>query len=208
MLKLKLQYFSHLMQRVDSLEKSLMLGGIGGRRRRGRQIAGWHHRLDGHEFESTPGLGDGQGGLACCDSWGCKELDTTEWLNWTELNDHLVYYYYYYYFHVSFYYESESDSIVSDSLRPHGLYSPWNSPGQNTGVGSLSLFQRIFPTQGSNSGFPHCRWILYQLSHKGSPPSTVTHFSLCWEHISNCLKSLFISSSNCHKCIILFHSFI
>ena len=51
MLKLKLQYFSHLMQRVDSLEKSLMLGGIGGRRRRGRQIAGWHHRLDGHEFE-------------------------------------------------------------------------------------------------------------------------------------------------------------
>ena len=52
-LKLKLQYFGHLMQRVDSLEKTLMLGGIGGRRRRGRQdeMAGWHHRLDGHEFE-------------------------------------------------------------------------------------------------------------------------------------------------------------
>ena len=49
------------------------------------------------------------------------------------------------------------------------LYSPWNSPGQNTGVGSLSLLQRIFPTQGSNPGLPHCRWILYQLSHKGSP---------------------------------------
>ena len=52
-------------------------------------------------------------------------------------------------------------------LRPHGLYSPWHSPGQNTGVGSLSLLQGIFSTQGSNSGLPHCRWTLYQLSHKG-----------------------------------------
>ena len=65
--------------------------------------------------------------------------------------------------------ESESCSVVSDSLRPYGLYSPWNSPGQNTGVGSLSLLQRIFPTQGSNPGLPHCGRILYQLSHKGSP---------------------------------------
>ena len=64
---------------------------------------------------------------------------------------------------------SESHSVVSDSLRPHGLYSPWNFPGQNTGVGSLSLLQGIFPTQGSNPGLPLCRWILYQLSHKGSP---------------------------------------
>ena len=54
------------------------------------------------------------------------------------------------------------------SLRPHGQYSPWNSPGQNTGVDSLSLLQGIFPTQGLNPGLPHCRWILYQLSHKGS----------------------------------------
>ena len=55
------------------------------------------------------------------------------------------------------------------TLQPHGLYSPWNSPGQNTGVGSLSLLQRILPTQGSNPGLLHCRWIPYQLSHKGSP---------------------------------------
>ena len=54
-------------------------------------------------------------------------------------------------------------------LWPHGLYSPWNSPGQNTGVGSLSLLQGIFPTQGSNPDLPHCRQILYSLSHKGSP---------------------------------------
>ena len=64
---------------------------------------------------------------------------------------------------------SESRSVMSDSMRPHGLDSPWNSPGQNTGVGSCSLLQGIFPTQRLNSGFPHCRWILYQLSHKGSP---------------------------------------
>ena len=65
--------------------------------------------------------------------------------------------------------ESESHSVVSNSLRPQGLYSPWNSPGQNTGVGSLLLLQGIFPTQGSNPGLLPCRWILYQLSHKGSP---------------------------------------
>ena len=64
---------------------------------------------------------------------------------------------------------SESRSVVSDSLRPHGLYSPWNSPGQNTGVCSLSLLQGIFPTQGLNPDLLHCWWILYQLSHKGSP---------------------------------------
>ena len=65
--------------------------------------------------------------------------------------------------------ESESHSVVSDSSQPHGLYSSWDSPGQDTGVDSLSLLQGIFPTQGSNPGLPHCRQILYQLSHQGSP---------------------------------------
>ena len=64
-------------------------------------------------------------------------------------------------------FKSESRSVVSDSLRHHGLYSPWNSPGQNTGVGSHSLPQGIFPTQGSKPGLLHCRQILYQLSHQG-----------------------------------------
>ena len=64
--------------------------------------------------------------------------------------------------------ESESHSVRSNSLWPHRLYSPWHSPGQNTGVGSLSLLQ-IFPSQGSNPGFLHCRQILYQLSHKERP---------------------------------------
>ena len=87
MLKLKLQYFGHLMQSADSLEKTLMLGKTQGRRRRGRQdeMVGWHHLLNGHGFGWTPGVGDGQGGLACCGSWGRKESDTTEQLNWTEL---------------------------------------------------------------------------------------------------------------------------
>ena len=65
--------------------------------------------------------------------------------------------------------ESESHSVVSDSLQPPGPYSPRNSPDQNTRVGSLSLLQGIFPTQGLNLGLPHCRWILYQLRHQGSP---------------------------------------
>ena len=64
---------------------------------------------------------------------------------------------------------SESHLVVSNSLQPHRLYSPWSSPGQNIGVGSLSLLQRIFPTQESNWSLLHCRQILYQLSHKGSP---------------------------------------
>ena len=58
-------------------------------------------------------------------------------------------------------------------LWPHGLYSPWNSPGQNTEMSSYSLLQGIFPTQESNPGLPHCRQILYQLNHKGSPLSGI-----------------------------------
>ena len=88
MLKLKLQYFGHLMWRVYSLENSLMLGraGAGEKGTTEDKMIGWHHRLDGLESEWTPGVGDGQGGLACCDSWGLKESDMSEWLNWTELN--------------------------------------------------------------------------------------------------------------------------
>ena len=65
-------------------------------------------------------------------------------------------------------FESESRSVVSNSLRPHGLYSPWNSPGQNTGLGSLSLLQWIFLMQKLNRGLLHCRRVLYQLGYEGS----------------------------------------
>ena len=75
-------------EKTDSLEKTLMLGKIEGGRRRGLQdeMVGWHHWFNGHEFEQTLGVGDGQGGLACCSPWGHRESDTTERLNWTELN--------------------------------------------------------------------------------------------------------------------------
>ena len=88
MLKLKLQYFGHLMRRVDLLEDS-DAGRDWGQEEKGMtedKMAGWHHWLDGLKSEWTLGDGDGQGGLACCDSWGHKELDTAERLNWTELN--------------------------------------------------------------------------------------------------------------------------
>ena len=115
------------------------------------ELAGEHHRLDGHESEQAPGDGEGQRSLACCSPWGRKESDTTERLNDNSEPG------------------SEIHSVVSVSLQHHGLYSPWDSPGQNTGVGSLSLLQGIFPTQGSNSGLLHCRQILYRLNQKGSP---------------------------------------
>ena len=79
MLKLKFLYFGHLMWTVDSLEKTLMLGKIEDRRSGVREdtMIGWHDRFNGHEFEQTPGDREGQGGLACCSPWGCKELDMT-----------------------------------------------------------------------------------------------------------------------------------
>ena len=89
LLKLKLQCFGHLMPRADSLEKTLMLGKIEGGKKRGWQGMRW---LDGITYSMEMSLskllefGDGQGGLACCSPWCSKQLDTTEWLNWTELN--------------------------------------------------------------------------------------------------------------------------
>ena len=88
MLKLKLQYFGHLMWRVDSLEKT-DAGRDWGQEEKGTTEDGmsvWHHWFNGREFEWTPGDGDGQGGMTCCDSWGHKESDMTGQLNWSELN--------------------------------------------------------------------------------------------------------------------------
>ena len=92
MLKLKLRYFGHLMRRANTLERPWgwerwRAGGEGDNR-------GWHHRLNGHESEQTPGDGEGQGSLMCCSPWGCKELDTTEQLNNKEqINNHIVIYF-------------------------------------------------------------------------------------------------------------------
>jgi len=87
MLKLKLQYFGHLMRRLWLIGKDSDARRYWWQEKKGTtqdEMAGWHHRLDGLEFEWTPGVGDGQRGLACCNSWGRKESDTTGRLNWTE----------------------------------------------------------------------------------------------------------------------------
>ena len=83
MLKLKLQYFGHLLQRADSLEKTDAGKDLGQEKKRATndEVVGWHHQLNGHEFELTPGDGEGQGSLACCSPWGHKESDVTYQLN-------------------------------------------------------------------------------------------------------------------------------
>ena len=147
------------------------MGGIGGRRRRGRQRM---RRLDGItdsmdwvnsevKSEWTLEVGDGQGGLMCAIHGLAKSR--TRLSDWTELN----------WMWKSPGIESQWvkwKSLSRGWLCDHGLYTPWNSPGQNAGVSSISLLQRIFPTQGSNPGLLHCRQMPYQLSHKGSPVTT------------------------------------
>ena len=104
------------------------------------EMVGWHHQHTGHEFEKTPGDSEGQGSLVHCSLWGRKDSNTTTMLKEKRLPTELV---------------SQSCLVMSNSLPPHGLYSPWNSPGQSTEVGRLSLLQAIFPTQGSNLGLLH-----------------------------------------------------
>ena len=90
MLKLKLQYFGHLMAKSWLIWKDTDAGKDWGQEEKGTtedEMVGWHHRVNGHGFRWPPAVGDGQGGLVCFGSWGCKELDTTEWLNWTEPSD-------------------------------------------------------------------------------------------------------------------------
>ena len=93
MLELTFQYFGHLMQKTDSLENTLFAGKDWRQKEKGMtedEMVEWHHWLDGYEFEQVPGVGDGQGSLACCSSWGHKESDTTEWLSWTDGADATV----------------------------------------------------------------------------------------------------------------------
>jgi len=93
MLKLKLQYFWPPHVKSWLIGKDSDAGRDWGQEEKGPtedEMAGWHHWLDGHEFEWTPGVGDGQGGLACCDSWGHKESDMTEQLNWTGIGEESV----------------------------------------------------------------------------------------------------------------------
>ena len=196
MLQLKLQNFGHLMRRVDSLEKTLMLGGLetGGEGDH-RGWDGWMAsrtqwtwvRVNSRSWWGTgrPGVLQFMGSQRVRHDWVTELKEQLIFNTCMLIYTHIISKYvqmptqtfgimilsqWYYFgrisgrflsFHCS---ESESRSVVSDTLRPHGPYSIWNSPGQNTGVGSFSLLQGIFPTQGSNLGLLHCRWILYQRS--------------------------------------------
>ena len=156
MLKLKLQYFGHLMWRADSFENTLMLGKIEGRRKRGWQRMRW---LDGITDSMDVSLGklrefgDGQGGLVCCGSWGRKESDTTERLNWTIFEIHLTLE------------QCEFESPVSTyffSLVIQQYYTihSWLS---------LSMWNCGF-------GGPAIKYILCSIVQRGSPPLTPALF--------------------------------
>ena len=118
----------HGSQRVDSLEKTLMLGGIGGRRRRGQWRMRWLDGiwLEGCESEWTSGVGDGPGGLACCDSCSCEESDTTERLNWTECGGFIT---------TPVCLVSQSCLTLCDPMHcsPPDSHVHGDSPGKNTG---------------------------------------------------------------------------
>ena len=153
------------------------------------EIVGWHHQLNGHEFGWTPAVGDGQGGLACWGSWGCKESDMTEWLNWTELNsqntasapslysplwtlDEML----------DLFILHERKVKVKSLNRVWLFVTPWTAACQDPP--SMEFFRQQYwsglpflspgdlPNPGLNPGLLHCRQTLYCLSHQGSPCST------------------------------------
>ena len=154
------------MWRADSLDKTLMLGKSEGRRRRGWQRwDGWMASLNWWTWvwassgswwwTGKPGLLQSKGSQRVGHDW---ETELNWWYKLANMDFKNV--------KLDPYFEWKwMCSVVSNSLRPHGPYSPWNSLGQNTGLGSLSLLQGIFPTQGSNPGLLQCRQILYQLNH-------------------------------------------
>ena len=174
---------ANLTWRADSFEKTLMLGKIEGRQEKGTtedEMVEWLHQLNRLEFEQAPGVGDGQGSLACCSPWDRKESDKTEWLNWTELaqmdprvsnlRSSRAFVFPSYPFSYSYScYDFPFNlwllllyvcSVMFDSLRPHGLWPTkllclWNFPGKNTGVVCHFFLQGIFLNRESNPCFLH-----------------------------------------------------
>ena len=170
MLKLKWQYFGHLIQRADSLEKTLMLGKIEDTRRWGQQRMRWLDSITHSTGLSLSKFREIQGSLACYSPWSHKELDMTWPLNNSNNTCIIVF-------------KSKLDKVLclclvaqscqtlcnATNCSPSGSSVHGTSPSKNIGVNCHALLQEIFPTQGSNPGLPHCRQILYHLSHQGSP---------------------------------------
>ena len=127
-------------------------------------MVGWHHQLKGHEFEQILGDGKGQGSLSCCSPLGCKSWTRLSKEQQTQIINSATEEQ-----NGDFLWKWKSLSCVLLIVTPRTVYIPRDYPGQNTGVGSLSFLQGIFPAQGSNPDLPHSRWTLYQLSHKKSP---------------------------------------
>ena len=164
MLKLKLQYFGLLMRRANSLEKAWCWKDCG-QKEWGWQRMKW---FDGITNSIEMNLSKLQEIVEDRGAWCAAVHGVTK--NQTWLRDRTTTYVYLTGIFMKSE-KSESCSVVSNSLWPHGLYSPWISPGQNTGVSSLFLLQGIFTTQESNRGLLHCRlfFSLHQLSYQGSP---------------------------------------
>ena len=150
------------------VRKYLVAGKDWGQEEKGtveNEMVGWHNQLKGHEFEEILGDGEGQVSLSCCrglqrvgHNWATEQQ--TQIIN-SEIEEQ----------NGDFLWKWKSLSCVLLVVTPWTIYSPWNYPGQNTGVGSLSFLQGIFPTQGSNPGLPHSRWTL-PAEPQGKPKNT------------------------------------
>ena len=131
-LKLKLQYFGHLMQRTDSFEKTWCWERLRVEEKgmTEDEMVGWHHWLSGHESEQTRGVGDGQGGLVCCSLWGHRQLDMTEWLNWTEIIRTTSSLYYF---------NSLIAQLMEKAMAPHSSTLAWKIPWMEEAGGPQSI---------------------------------------------------------------------
>ena len=168
MLKLKLQCFGHLMGWADSLGKTLMLGMIEGKRRRGWQRMRWLHGITDSIDMSLNKLWEvvkhrevwqvAVHGVTKSRAWLSDWIGTTGEISVCTTYGSIMLMLTWFSFFFLFDLKQSESQLVYNSLWNCGLYSSWNSPGQNTGVGSCSLLQGIFSTQGSIPALPHCRW--------------------------------------------------